>query len=273
MTGTRALAAAVGLSTVGAGVTVTAIPGAPCTALGTPRVDRICASDTGSEETTMAETGQDPLALMEMAKTTNLLRVLLLIPLDAGTLEFGASELGAEKLETTELDPDEVGTPWPKLPAELVVGDATLGVEAPENGGNVPVNDSVLPPEDVVCADCDMLDSTFELDEVKLDALEKATEDAVSSSDTLDGIDAEAVLEPEDETIADGAAEVVDAVTELDVKFAIDDAGVDSVIVDIDELSAGVVVKLARRLDSEADDELGAEVDTPTLSALMISAA
>lgn len=34
-----------------------------------------------------------------------------------------------------------------------------------------------------------------------------------------------------------------------------------------------VVIRLARRLEAEADDELGAAVDTPTLSALMISAA
>lgn len=42
---------------------------------------------------------------------------------------------------------------------------------------------------------------------------------------------------------------------------------------DLDVATLEVVVKFARRLEAEADDELGAAVDTPTLSALMISAA
>lgn len=76
-----------------------------------------------------------------------------------------------------------------------------------------------------------------------------------------------------EETAAD--MEDVNDEVNVDVRFAerLEDAADDVVELASDEVRLEPVVRLARRLDAEADDELGAAVDTPTLSALMISAA
>ena len=63
-----------------------------------------------------------------------------------------------------------------------------------------------------------------------------------------------------------------DAVRRLDKALA--EVAVEAVLLDDEELDPmEVVVRLARRLEAEADDELGAVGETPMLSALMISAA
>lgn len=69
------------------------------------------------------------------------------------------------------------------------------------------------------------------------------------------------------------AKELLVVVAGLVVELADGMADVDAVDAAVDRTVAEVVVKLARRLDAEAEDELGADVDTPTLSALIISAA
>ncbi|KAI4098519.1 MAG: hypothetical protein LQ339_006397 [Xanthoria mediterranea] len=83
-----------------------------------------------------------------------------------------------------------------------------------------------------------------------------------------------AELEMAKEEIAADVEDVKDEVN-VDVKFTerLEDAADDVVEFASDEDRLEPVVRLARRLDAEADDELGAAVDTPILSALIISAA
>lgn len=94
---------------------------------------------------------------------------------------------------------------------------------------------------------------------------EEKTDEAkaeVGSEETLE-LEANAVLE---ETIEE--LEVV--VRSTDELAVVDDV---VVVLDAEVVTAEDVVRLARRLEAEADDELVAAVETPTLSALMISAA
>lgn len=85
------------------------------------------------------------------------------------------------------------------------------------------------------------------------------------------------ILDPAELKVAleDTAADVDDVEAEADVDVGpkrLEDAA-DVVEFASDEDTLDPVVRLARRLDAEADDELGAAVDTPTLSALIMSAA
>ncbi|KAL8774483.1 MAG: hypothetical protein Q9209_000856 [Squamulea sp. 1 TL-2023] len=108
------------------------------------------------------------------------------------------------------------------------------------------------------------------LDDIKLE---------VALEDTLDKL----VLEIDDEELeiempiddtADNADNGEDEV-DIDARLAdrLETKGDDVVALASVDVTLDPVVRLARRLDAEADDELGAALETPTLSALMMSAA
>ncbi|KAL8870413.1 MAG: hypothetical protein Q9174_003538 [Haloplaca sp. 1 TL-2023] len=135
--------------------------------------------------------------------------------------------------------------------AELLLGKSE---EVPEE-----VSDAI---EDVV-----LLEEP-ELDDTPIEVLlEVATEELVSLEDiTLDEDASTDVVELAKKEAAP------DAVSRLDKALA--EVAVEAVLEDDEELdTTELVVKLARRLEAEADDELGAAGETPILSALMISAA
>ncbi|KAL8868113.1 MAG: hypothetical protein Q9198_008291 [Flavoplaca austrocitrina] len=90
------------------------------------------------------------------------------------------------------------------------------------------------------------------------------------------------VLVPEFETVelklvVEETSADVDDVDEEDVKVRsverLEEVADDDVGLDGADIVLEPVLKLARRLDAEADDELGAAVDTPKLSSLIMSAA
>lgn len=111
---------------------------------------------------------------------------------------------------------------------------------------------------------------------VKLGTKLDDAEPEVELDNTLDRF--VSVLDPAELKVAleDTAADVDNVKEEADVDVGpktLEDAADDVVKLASDEDMLDPVVRLARRLDAEADDELGAAVDTPTLSALIMSAA
>lgn len=101
------------------------------------------------------------------------------------------------------------------------------------------------------------------------------TDKSVLFEGKTDDVEAEVGLE---ETLElDAKVVLEDTVDELEVPVrSMDELNVvaDAVIeLGTEVVATEDVVRLARRLEAEADDELGAAVETPTLSALMISAA
>lgn len=83
--------------------------------------------------------------------------------------------------------------------------------------------------------------------------------------------EAEVAIRPRETPELEAEAGVGDPVNVTDVAVVF--ATKLEVVADGIAVAPDVVVRLARRLEAEADEELGAAADTPTLSALMMSAA
>lgn len=140
----------------------------------------------------------------------------------------------------------------PRLPDEIwrppdtgeLLGKPLLKLLLPEAAGT-PLEETLKPPE------VDVLENEADTEAVPFGRENEAVV-FVSLEETLE---LEADEERADIVNVPGVVELVDRLKLVEL------------------VRPEVVVKFARRLDAEADDELGATVGTPTLSALMMSAA
>lgn len=238
-------------------------------------------------------------------------RVLLLVALEVSmtVLDTGVSDF--EEPDTCELDSNMTEVVWPMDNVELSTKDEDTSTLVPEEDPTLVVDDvpevrTVLTlvddstmllvitekprleddPDVVdtkgpeVSPDCEILEAKLELkipdgvlDVARVDPLEDVIDDAVPvlCMDVATGAEVGAILEVRGKV--EKAMEVLDTVDGLVVELAMDVADDDVVDIAVDRLGVEVAFRLAKRLDAEADDELGAPGDTPTLSALMISAA
>lgn len=237
--------------------------------------------------------------------------MLLLVALEVSTKVLGTVAPDVGELELCELDPSIVEVVWPADKTELPGRDeddsrldpksvfVLLPNDVPEVRAAASIDDDsaellvveetsrLLDVPDLVDAwglvndpVCEMLETEFAfgITEAMLDTAEIVMiEDAVDDAVSLDCKDAVMVAEVEAELDVGGkvdeATEVLDIVGRLVVEFAREMADVDPLDTAVDRLGSDDVVRLARRLDADADDELGAAVDRPTLSALIMSAA
>ncbi len=181
--------------------------------------------------------------------------------------------------------PDEIDTLDIDSDAELLYklvlelrGDKTLEIAVAlllldvltERPGEVPKLVEDRAELKLVVSDTTTLDDPF----VELVDCERPEVELTNTPDVLMlELDAAELEMAKEETAAD-VEDIKDEVN-VDVRFAerLEDAADDVVEFASDEVRVEPVVRLARRLDADADDELGAAVDTPTLSALIISAA
>lgn len=145
---------------------------------------------------------------------------------------------------------------------EVSVGEATVLVN---NRVVLLLGTELARPEELSI----LVETRTELEIVGLEALEL--------DDPLD----ELAAELDDAEPNEGASDVPndDGIVEDELDVAVrftkrlEEINDDVVALASDEDTVKPVVRLARRLDAEADDGLGDSVDTPTLSALMMSAA
>lgn len=165
--------------------------------------------------------------------------------------------------EATELDPEIERERLLEAVLKLVIVGTLV------NDEEVPLLDAtVSAPVEVL----DVIDDEPEVEDPVPDGpeIEVAFDTVVEDPDTVEN----GVVEG---SAADDVVKLnsEEAAPEVMVRLAtrLEDATDVVVSLDNDEEVPDVVVRLARSLDADADDELGDAVDTPTLSALMISAA